>query len=563
MARASRKNLPLPEAPVAVAQIYRTALYARLSVEDNGKEQGNSLENQLALLEQYVAGQPFLQNTAVFIDNGFTGTDFHRPQWTRLLQEVKQGNIDCIVVKDLSRLGRNYIETGDFIEKICPFLNLRLIAVNDHYDTADLDAGAELGASLKNIMNDYYAKDISRKSASALKAKRCKGDYIGNYAPHGYLKDPDNKNKLIIDPESASVIQYIFQCRSTGDGISTITRKLNDQDIPSPGRLRYQRGIATNNNQKGKALLWNRHVTTDILKNVAYIGHLAQGRSSSAYHRGIPFHWVDATDWDVVENTHPPIISMELWEQVQAVNQCRSTEHRKNYGKYDHLPKAINPYGKKLVCAECGRALKLVRSIARGGKKAYFHYKCSTQIEHGTCTKNSIPQMELDNAIFASLQLQIQLFLEKQSLVQRLLREKRQKPQPFATEISNLEQTLKRKQNLCTSIYTDQKEGLLTMEEYLFAKETYQKEIQQLQQQLAEKRAVANISSQTAFGTARLAKTLEEYSMAEVLSSSMVEALVEQITVTAEQTIDLQFRYDNEFAALMEQCQRLQVEVAS
>ena len=178
MARISRKHGAAVElqSPAESLQIYRTALYVRLSVEDNGKEDGDSLENQIELLEEYVANRPYLTKTALFIDNGFTGTDFLRPEFSRMIQEAQAGNIDCVVVKDLSRLGRNYIETGNFIEKVFPFLKLRFIAVNDNYDTAHLDSGTELGASLKNIINDYYAKDISRKSGSALKAKRLRGD---------------------------------------------------------------------------------------------------------------------------------------------------------------------------------------------------------------------------------------------------------------------------------------------------------------------------------------------------------------------------------------------------
>lgn len=194
MARTSRKNhVPdqiIPE--ISDTEIFRTAIYLRLSLEDNGKKDGDSMENQQKMLLDYVVSRPYLMLVDTYMDNGYTGTDFSRPEFSRMMDDVKAGKINCIVVKDLSRLGRNYVEAGDYLEKVFPFLNVRFIAVNDHYDSAFLTSGDQLGASLKNIVNDMYAKDISRKITSAMKAKRLRGDYIGNYAPYGYLKDPEN-----------------------------------------------------------------------------------------------------------------------------------------------------------------------------------------------------------------------------------------------------------------------------------------------------------------------------------------------------------------------------------
>ena len=186
MARVSRKKQNTVQTQVDTSvRIWKTALYVRLSVEDNGKG-SDSVENQTALLDEYVANHPGLNKVAIFIDNGYTGTDFLRPEFNRMMEAVQAELIDCIVVKDLSRLGRNYIETSQFIEKICPFYGLRFIAVNDSYDTATVTSEGQLSASLSNIVNDYYAKDISRKVTSALQAKMERGDYIGNYAPYGY-----------------------------------------------------------------------------------------------------------------------------------------------------------------------------------------------------------------------------------------------------------------------------------------------------------------------------------------------------------------------------------------
>ena len=215
MARKKRVHAS-PMRPEIQGALWVAGLYGRLSVLDNGKVDGEPIESQIAIIEQYVAGHPELKIVERYIDNGYTGTNFDRPNWERMMADVKSGRINCIIVKDLSRLGRNYIETGRFLERICPKLGIRFISVNDNYDTAEIKSQHEFAASLKNIVNDYYAKDISLKSGSALKAKRQRGEYIGSYAPHGYLKDPSNKNHLIINPETAPVIQQIYQWRAEG-----------------------------------------------------------------------------------------------------------------------------------------------------------------------------------------------------------------------------------------------------------------------------------------------------------------------------------------------------------
>ncbi len=172
-----------------------------------------------------------------------------------------------------------------------------------------------------------------------MKDKRLRGDYIGNYAPYGYLKDENNKSKLVVDPEIAPIVVEIFELRAQNIGIESICRILNEKGYPSPGKLRYERGIVTNNNQKGNALPWNRHVLKDLLSNVAYIGSLAQGRSAQCLYKGQSFHRTDISEWDIVNNTHDAIISMELWEKVQKVNQKSANAAKNSYGKYAHLPK--------------------------------------------------------------------------------------------------------------------------------------------------------------------------------------------------------------------------------
>lgn len=294
MARTSHKqqNPSLSQSYSEKTALYNVAIYARLSVEDNGKN-SDSIESQISYLEDYIAKDPTMRKAAVFIDNGFTGTNFMRPEFQRMIDTARLGKINCVVVKDLSRLGRNYVETGEFLEKVCPFIGLRFIAVNDNYDSEALTSNSGLAASLSNIINDFYAKDISRKVFSALRTKMENGEYIGAWEKYGYLKDSDNKNRLIVNPETAPVVQQIFLWRSEGMSYMGINRKLNEMDIPSPGQYKADRGIVTNNNQKERKILWNKHIITDILKDITYIGHMAQRKTTQCLHKGISYSRVN------------------------------------------------------------------------------------------------------------------------------------------------------------------------------------------------------------------------------------------------------------------------------
>ena len=569
MARVSRKRGTEKAKGFKEAGIYHTGIYLRLSVEDNGKKDADSMENQKNLLMEYVSARPYLMLTDIYMDNGFTGTDFERPEFNRMLQDARDGRINCIVVKDLSRLGRNYVEAGDYIEKVFPFLGIRFIAVNDHYDSDSLTSGDELGASLKNVVNDVYAKDISRKVGTAMKQKRLRGEYIGNYAPYGYLKDPQDKNHLIIDQEIAPIVVEIFELRAKGDGINTIARILNERDIPSPGRLRYERGIITNNNKKGSGLLWSRHVLSDLLKNVVYIGNLAQGRSASCLYKGIPFHWTEESEWDLVENTHEAIISLELWKRVQEVTARKSREAKESHGKYAGLPKRENPYGSLLRCADCGRVIKQVHAYntsKRSGTSIYYNYKCPENIELGdtACPKKNIRAADLDEAVLATIRKQMEIFMDTQKILKELIAQEKEtaKQEAPIARVKDIQKEIDRRKGLCTALYTDLKEGILTQDEYFYAKMRYQEEIDSLEKELQELKSIRGKASEAAQGEKKWEQLISKYYKAQTLNPAMMEAIVKEIKLYADNSISIEFRYMNEFEELLQECERIRREVA-
>ena len=564
MARVSRKRKSLPGA-AAASRIWRTALYVRLSVEDNGKD-ADSIENQIALLESYVFGCPDLSTAGLFVDNGYTGTNFHRPQFQQMMEAVQAGVIDCVVVKDLSRLGRNYIETSQFIEKICPFYGLRFIAVNDGFDTAAVTDTAQLSMALSNIVNDYYAKDISRKVTSALQTKMEQGDYIGNYAPHGYCKDPGNKNHLVIDPETAPVIRQIFQWRSEGVSYMGINRRLNESGIPSPGQYRLEHGIETNNNRKGRPVLWNKHMVTEILKNVVYIGHLAQKKGSQCLYAGIPYHITSEDEWIIVEHTHEPIIGTELFETVQKINRESAERSKANSGKYDYLPREKNIFGKKLTCAECGAVIKLHRSFNRLRDKAYFMFKCPTYAEHGSkgCSDVKMRKPDLDIAVFSLIKAQMAVFVDMESTLKRLLAVKTGKVEQgrSASKRRLLQQKLENKKSILSGLYVDYKEGLLSRQDYLFTRESVDADIRMIETELAEQESASSQTHDLLAGEMKWQYMVRNYQNATELSPEMVEAFVETIKLHQDGSLDIKLNYMDEFAALMDACEHIRKESA-
>ena len=566
MARTSRKHSVASAAKPVVIEVFRTALYLRLSLEDNGKKDADSLENQQALLENYIAERPFLELVNIYTDNGCTGTDFERPAFKCMMEDIRKGKINCIVTKDLSRLGRNYVETGDYLERVFPFLGVRFIAVNDNYDSNQINASDQLAASLRNLVNDAYAKDISRKISTAMKAKRQRGDFLGAYEPYGYLRDPANPSKLIIDPEIAPIVKEIFELRATGIGIERICRVLNEKGYPSPGRLRFERGIITNNNKKGSDLPWNRHVLKDLLLNVVYIGNLAQGRTGSSLYKGIPFHQKDESEWDVVNGTHEPIISRELWDTVQALNTKRSREIKDSFGRYANLPKRPNPYGSLLRCADCGRVIKYVRSYSNKGNKDYYNYKCPQYIELGAqaCSSKNIKAEQLDMAVLETIRKQMDVFLEVQILLRRLM--------PKAKSRISCEEALQRKQKVSAELerkrrqsallYSDFKDGLISQEEYVYAKKQYQADMDSLEQEFYEIQYMEQRTADVIIGEKKWTDLIDRYYKAESLTAEMVSAMIKEIRLHHDLTITIEFLYANEFEELLAEYETVRREVA-
>ena len=322
MARTSRFR-ETPQNTVFEPNLFHTAIYARLSVMDSGNANGDCIETQINLLQHYVKERPYLQLEMVYCDNGFTGTNFRRPEWNRLIADVKTGKINCIIVKDLSRLGRDYIETGNYLDNIFPLLGVRFIAVNDNYDTDNANGYRDsLRIALKNIVNNFYAKDISKKVSSSSHLKQMKGEYQGAHPPFGYLFSEEGTHKLIVDEEAAQVVTQIFQWIIESYSDSKISKKLNEMGISTPRMHYYELGLIHAQKYAEKKI-WHHSAIKRIAENQVYLGYMVRGKSQESLYDNMPRRDIPEVEWIVVPNTHEAIISLEIFNKVQDIRMKR------------------------------------------------------------------------------------------------------------------------------------------------------------------------------------------------------------------------------------------------
>lgn len=326
MARKSRKNCKaVTESAVnSVVPKYQTGIYVRLSVENNGSKKKDSIENQIAFLKAFIEKRAEeFELIRIYIDNGTTGTNFERENWNLLLKDIKGGAVNCIIVKDFSRIGRNYIEVGNYLEKIFPFLGVRVVSVNDGFDSKNQSFQNDmLMNSLINIVNEYYARDISKKITQAKKTMQRKGEFASGVLPYGYKKCETDCKKLEADPECADVVRKIFSWRVSGKGCGQIANYLNELALPSPGQYRYMNGC--NTFKRSQDTKWKSKHIAGILKNPVYLGHMVQGKTRRSYfEQNGKLRFLPKEDWIVVENTHQALISQEQFDIAAGLAKIR------------------------------------------------------------------------------------------------------------------------------------------------------------------------------------------------------------------------------------------------
>ena len=567
MARKSRKVAAAAEPIIeaAPAQIFPTAIYARLSVENSGKsEKVDVIANQIEICKSYIEDRPYLDLVDTYIDNGRTGTVFDRPEFNRLMNDIKSGRIKCLVVRDLSRFGRDYIETGTYLERIFPQIGLRFISIKEQYDNFDNDGSNEsLMIPLQNMINALYSKDISRKVSTALKAQMEQGTFRKRNLPYGYKWNEEHSN-MVIDEDSAKFVRLMFGWKIEGWSIPSILDALDRMGAPNPEARK--REVGTRDGDPSNHTGWYSSTLYGILTNPHYVGDTVLGRSMKAIYKNIPSHNVkDKDKWIVFPNTHEAIISREDFQRVQDIMNAASEARQTKMQKSEEIRATlINLFKGKIVCADCGRKMYFHRKRIDKDKRGrwYAYYECSTSVsrryEH--CTSHYTRQDKLEADVLAAIQLQVKAALDYDKLLGKLRGSDGEKSirDKLNATITSLNLKLRGVSKKRTRLYEDFAEGLLDEEEYTFAKKSYDEQYADLSRRLDEAVQRRSKFSEAMSVDNKWITLMKSVSTAEQLSQDLVDESVEMVKVHDDGSVELVMKYGDIYALTLQSIKEVQ-----
>ena len=538
MARKSRKQRL---APMPAPSLYvHVALYIRLSVEDN-KKRGCSVENQKLVLNDFLADKPDFVVYDTYIDNGATGTNFHRPGFQQMLSDIEAGHIDCVIVKDLSRLGRNSIDTGYYIEQYFHTHNVRFIAVTDQFDTADpgsLHSGIML--PLKNMINEAYALDIGRKIKAQARQAMKDGDYIGARAPYGYRKDPDNCHKLLIDEDTAPVVRQIFEWAHGHVALNRIVRNLNEMGITAPSHYKKSTGEITSPGLIGSGK-WQTRTVMKILESEVYTGDLVQGKTKIVDHQQVK---AGEDNLIIARRTHEPIISYELFTAVQEYRKQICEESR----AVPKRPYTPNIFKGKVFCADCGRSLHRQRAERKKGPDVYwFHCLTNSRVAKDSCKGVMMQETELIATVTAILEKELSVALGMSLPLFQLEAKQKKDKDRLKTQMSARRQETEKKRRLIRGLYENFVQGILTNEEYFELKADYEESIRTLSGEIEALEKDMDALDSRLVRYRSMEKDAKSLTQDHALTAELIDRLIERIEIDHERNIHVTFRFKSEF----------------
>ncbi|MDE7246105.1 MAG: recombinase family protein [Oscillospiraceae bacterium] len=531
-------------------KVWNTCGYVRLSREDGDKAESNSITGQKQLIREFLSRNPDLQECGMKVDDGYTGSNFNRPAFQEMMADVKAGKINCIVVKDLSRFGREYLDAGEYIERIFPFLGVRFIAINDNYDSLHSNIESDhLIVPFKNLINDAYCRDTSKKIRSQLEIKRKRGDFIGSFAVFGYKKDPENYHRLIIDDFAANVVRDIFSWKLEGISTGDIAKKLNTSGVPTPMDYKQSQGLNYSTTFRVKERSsWSAGTVLRILKNPIYIGVLEQGKVTTPSHKIKRLVNKPREDWVIVENCHEPIIDRYDFENIQKVLALDT--------RTSVSGKAVELFSGMVYCGECGGAM--IRKTSYTAKKKYIYYVCATHKNQKTCYTHSLRDQALYDIVLGVLKKHIQDVIDLFALMNLIDTAQLQQAniQKIKERLDKKHEEIERYQELLRSLYESLNDGLIDQNEYLELKETYR-----AQRNEAEERAeVIRQQMEQGLETQDLGwvEKFRKHQNIESLDRNIVVSLIERIFIYRQHRVEVVFNWHNEFHHQMDLLQQAQ-----
>lgn len=441
--------------------VFLAGVYIRLSREDGDKEESDSVGNQRRLLTDYIRTQTDLQFGGEYVDDGYTGTDFRRPAFSRMIRDIENGRINCVVVKDLSRFGRDYIDTGRYLERYFPEKGVRFIAVSEQIDS--LKQAYDMLLPVRNIFNEQYARDISGKVQAAVRTKQKAGEFIGAFACYGYRKSPENKNRLQVDDYAAGIVQRIFGLYIRGCSKQEIAGILNQEGVLCPAEYKRVLGLSYYNPNRQEKACWTYASVNSILHREIYVGNMVQGTKHQCL-RGRQKN-VEPDKWIIVKNTHEPVIDRATWEKAQELLRRRM---RRPAEKAER-----NPFAGFVVCGDCGRSMVRNSWQRSDGSRVDVLY-CGTYKRYGKefCSAHALPCKDLEEII----KRDFNTLLEKTENLKEIVRESLRAPAltgKVREDPSGTERELHRIRRLKQSLYEDYRDNLITKEEFCACQKDY------------------------------------------------------------------------------------------
>lgn len=524
---------------------YRAYGYYRLSKDDRNRNESDSISNQRKLVHNFVsANEKEIVLVGEAFDDGYTGTNYERPGFMTILNAIDTGEANCIIVKDLSRLGREYIETGRYLEMVFPAKKVRFIAINDDFDSNHNRAGDEIIIPVKNIMNEAYCRELSKKLRKQFKIQRRNGEFLGAFACYGYLKDPVDKHKLIVDEYAAEIVKCIFTMKLHGSSLNDIADFLNKEGVLAPSEYKKSLGLNYKTGLKAATTSgWSYMSVKNILTNPVYKGDLVQGKRGTPNYKIKNMRYRKAEEWVVVEKNHEPIIDMPIFEVVQRLMR-RDT-------RKSPVENTIQPLAGILFCGDCQRAM-CRRSVKRGNKK-FFYYVCSSYKKGNGCSSHSFEQGKLEEIILSVIRNQIYLIIEADQFLADVDRDSviSKKAKSLDLMIAEKNKEIDGYQNFRMKLYEAFTNDLISRDEYDFMRKKYTDMINTAESAVAklqeERRTVLEEKTmdKTWIGQFAKFKNITE------LSREVVVTLIDRINIFEDKRIEIIFNFHDEFELLM------------
>ena len=532
---------------------FKVAIYLRLSKEDDdlscssgSKNESNSISNQRKLIYDFMKSHPGLELYDEYKDDGKSGSNFDRAEFQRMMKDIEAGKVNCVIVKDQSRFGRDYIDVGKYKEKIFPKLGVRFITINEGYDSLSATSSDDLAFTINSFVYDFYIRDISTKIRTNLTAKKQNGEYAGAFVAYGYVKDSDDKSKLVVDPFAADVVRDIFRWKIEGLSPQNIAIRLNELGIPSPAEYKRLSGSNYKTSfQTSSKAIWSHVSVRRILKNEIYLGVMIQGKRTTPNYKTKTVVTKAESEWLRVEGTHEAIISARDFELVQELlkddTHCRSGDI------------TVPVYAGRVYCGDCGATA--VRKTVSYADKRYVYYVCNAnKHDKKVCSRHSIREDVLDQVIYQTVRHQIDLLLDVDKALSQFesMSWEKHKLKQLDASIEIQEEAVRKNNMLRLGIYEDLRAGLLDRSEYDSLKKELAERIDEadaaIEKLNKEKREILDgVSRQQSW-----VEQFRQYESVTELTRPMVIHLIERINIFEDSNIEIVFRHRNQIEEILQ-----------